>query len=133
MRTMHAEKWTTMTTKYSEAAADREVTPVRIRLTSAQIAALECAGLDLAVDDEERLLAAAFTGKTLEFAAADRDAIYSAIVEAANAEDGMAEDPSRDTDARQAARRARDVLSRLASIALQAGEVVTPARPRPGR
>lgn len=64
---------------------------IRVKLTSAQESALECAGLDFRGFEEERVVWKAWNGSWLEFAPEDREALASALCELSNAEDACAE------------------------------------------
>lgn len=68
---------------------------LRVRLSPAQVAALECRGLEDPHDDGEVLLALAWRrgGRTsLAFEPGERDALFVALCDASNAEDGHAEE-----------------------------------------
>lgn len=64
------------------------------------------------------LLALAWRGRYLEFDSRDRAAIYMALNDASNAEDGFAEDTAEDPIMRRFARRASLSLAALASKVL---------------
>lgn len=77
---------------------------VAIKLSPAQVSAIECADLE-----GYTKLAAAFDGTHLRFAKADAEALWDELVESANGEDAAAE-ALRD----QAARRACNSLTAVA-------------------
>ena len=82
-----------------------------IRLTPAQVSAIECRPLD----EEEAIIARCWQGGRLVFAPADREALYVALNEASNAEDadaGLRGD--------KFARRAASSLATLAAKVLRA-------------
>lgn len=93
----------------------------RIRLTDAQLSALECSGLEIIdrdADDAEDLavLAAAWTGRTLTVTDATRESLWRAINDRSNAEDAAAEqdnDPAMRTFARRASRSLATLGSRV--------------------
>ena len=89
---------------------------MKLRLTLAQVSALECAGLDQPEGPAEVTLAAAWRGRVLEVTDATRDALFEAVNDRSNAEDAQAEQTG-DIFARRAARS----LSALASAVLRAG------------
>jgi len=86
-----------------------------IRLTDAQLSALECSGIEFPEGAEEDTLLAAIRWGTrqLHFAEADRNALHTAIIGLCNAEDATAEDASEDPEARRWARGARTALTNL--------------------
>jgi hypothetical protein len=86
---------------------------IRVRMTPAQLSALECRDLD----------SWPVEGSWLVYELAQRDAVWAALVDAANGEDGQAEH-DRGRGARESARmaaRARDALTRLAEKVLRSG------------
>lgn len=108
-----------------------DVAVVRVRLTGAQVSALQCAGLELAPDEDEVALARAFCGRELRFAVEDVFAVSRGLIAAANSEDAMAEDGCRDAASRRFARGARDAMSNLAgrvAAAIKSGVAAAPCR-----
>ena len=87
-------------------------------MSDAALSALECSGLEL--EDEPGLVAKAWTGRTLVFEEADRDALFLELTEMSNSEDATAEDTNEDPDIRKYARRAARSLGTLASHVLRA-------------
>jgi hypothetical protein len=87
---------------------------ITIRLTEAELSALECAGLG-EFDDNDRsaVIIQAWQGRSLAFDEADRDALWTLINDLSNSED---ESNDRKPDAY--ARRASRALARLASMVL---------------
>lgn len=94
---------------------------IRIRLSTSQISALECSGLD--GQDQtasEKLLLASWIrssrlrGDWLEFEAEQLEAIVEALTEAANSEDAIAGQTWRTPEERRAARAAARSLTTLA-------------------
>lgn len=87
-----------------------------IRLTTAQLSALECSGLFEGPDpdsNDERILREALTsGRLMEVTAESAEAILSALTNLANAEDYAALNDS-DPDMRRYARRAASALTNL--------------------
>jgi hypothetical protein len=92
----------------------------RLVLTPAQRSALECAGLEAPDGPKETALALAWKGgNALDYADADRDAIFEALTDLSNAEDAFAEDTSQDAEMRKHARRAARSLGAIASRVLR--------------
>lgn len=60
-----------------------------LRLTDAQVSALECRGLEAPTDAGEELVARCWTGGVLHFAEADREALFDALNEMSNREDAQ--------------------------------------------
>lgn len=89
---------------------------VNLKLTAAQVSALECAGLDL--DDSSPKTTAAWSGgRYLTFDAADADALFSELNELSNGEDLTAQAATDPVQKRQAAG-AAVALGNLASKVL---------------
>jgi hypothetical protein len=103
----------------SEYEAVREAGQVRLRLTDAQVAALEGRGLEEPQDPAEDALAAAWRGQFLMFAPGSADLLFEALRDASNAEDAFAEMPG-DRDLRAFARRAARSLAALSGRVLRA-------------
>lgn len=88
--------------------------PRRIRLTSAQVSALECSGiLEAAEGPREAAVLAAWQGSLLIVAHEALDDVCGGLVDLANAEDASAEEGSLDPVQRRQARGACDALSNL--------------------
>lgn len=90
---------------------------ITIRLTDAQRSALECAGLEPGAADltpEDQLLRRVWHGSRLVFDPAERDAVWSAINERSNAEDGQAEETG-DPFARRAAKSLANLLPKISA------------------
>lgn len=88
-----------------------------IRLSDAQISALECAGLE--PGEHDTVVRAWASRARLAFDLADRDALFSELTDLSNAEDATAEQ-ERDRDMRKFARRASMALATVASKVLRA-------------
>ena len=85
-----------------------------VRITEAQLSALECAGLFEVPDGpDEAALAAAIDGRRLVVTNETREALVSALIELCNGEDAIAEDASRGRDERRFARAATRSLTNL--------------------
>lgn len=87
---------------------------VRIRMGAVQASAVEINVTDPAHDDEREDWWPVVDGAWLTFDATRADAVALLLVDAANAEDGSAEQGA-DASARKDARAARDALAALAS------------------
>lgn len=88
---------------------------ITVRLTDAQISAFECAGMEPGADDltpEDQLLQRVWQGSRLVFDPADRDAVWFAVCERSNAEDGQAEETG-DPLARRAAKTLANLLTKI--------------------
>jgi hypothetical protein len=84
-----------------------------IKLTDAQVSALECSGLEELhpeFDADLFVLREAWKGQTLVVTADTRDALFSALIDRANAE---SETPDADVFARRAARSLGTLASRV--------------------
>lgn len=96
---------------------------MKLRLSEAQISALECAGLGLG--DQPCPIEQAWTQRDcLEFDPGDRDKLFSAITELSNAEDATAERFKHDPPSAKLARQAARALGNLASKILRAKETL---------
>jgi hypothetical protein len=98
----------------------------RVRLSTAQISALECRPVQPgeALEPEDQVIARAVeagAGLALVFEDSEREALFSALVEASNAEDAFASFGSNDGDQRKAAGRAARSLAALSGRVLRAG------------
>jgi hypothetical protein len=102
----------------------KETTGARtLRLTAAQLSALECAGLEERADDlepDEQILRAAWRGRQLEVTDATREAIFRALTDRSNAEDADAQQRA-DAAIRRQAAGAAAALANLASAVLKGG------------
>lgn len=88
---------------------------IKIRMTDAQISALECSGVDVALDAAEELVARCWQDQQLVFHPDEADALASALCELSNAEDACAQDAGRDAAERKFAGRAARSLAALMS------------------
>ena len=102
---------------------------MRIKLTNAQLSALECrpigeAFIGCSGDAEEEaahaLLCRTWTGPALVFDAAEADALFSALIEHVNAEDEYAQDKGNGEESRRFSRGASIALGNLAGRVLRA-------------
>ena len=87
-----------------------------LKLTSAQVSALECAGLECDVDGEHALVRAAWSGRFFKVDLERRDETAAQLHDMANSDDENARVADRSNDGRAAcaARGARDALTNLA-------------------
>lgn len=89
-----------------------------IKMTDAQLSALECGGIF--EDIEDRYLPAIINGKTLSFTECARDRVFEIITDISNSEDAMAEETSLDSETRKLARRAAAAAANLGCKILRA-------------
>lgn len=94
---------------------------IQVKLTSAQLSALDCSGCQEAPEGEgETLIRDGIAFATLELLGrAEIETALATLTELANAEDAQAEDPARDRAQRAGDRGARAALSNLADRLIQ--------------
>lgn len=86
---------------------------IRLRLTDAQVSALECRGI---TDEDEPAISRAWRGSAvLAFEAAEAEALARELTEAANAEDAQAEERRTDPETAKYARAACRSLTAMAT------------------
>jgi len=91
-----------------------------IRLSVAAVSALECRGLEEAIDAHDQAVKAAWKGSRLVFYGSERDALFEALNEMSNAEDAFAEERNHDPELRRFAGRAARSLAAVAGRVLRA-------------
>ena len=97
-------------------------TAMTVRLTPAQQSALECADI---CDDETPVLVRTWHGGRLRFLPADANALASEITEAANSEDGQAEERRTDPETARDCRAACRALTNLAAKVRRSARATT--------
>lgn len=91
-----------------------------IKLSAAQQSALECAGLDTPDNIEEFTLSVAWQGDRLSFRADEVEALWIALRDLSNDEDGFAQDTANDAEMRKFAARAARALGTVAGKVIRA-------------
>ena len=92
---------------------------IRLRITSAQVSALECRGI---TSEDDPAIGRAWRGfAVLAFEPAEAEALAAELTEAANAEDGQAEERGTDPETAKYARAACRSLTAMAARVRERG------------